>query len=189
MLTSMGLLSWYQQLFSRGQKPSSLSDIRVAAEAGNPEAQFALGSIYGGESGAVPDFEQAAYWLRQAADQEHALAQFRLAVMLTGGRGGARDDAAALSWTRRAAEGGAPDAQHDLGSRFYRSSLDPLQMDATESRTEAYKWFRLAEAQGFKGSAAARESITLRMSLEEVADGNRRVSAFVTRQRPSTITT
>ena len=185
MLISMGLMAWYQHLFSLGRKPFDLKAAHTAAGSGDPEAQFALGLNYCGESGVAPDFERAVQWLRKAADQDHAQAQVHLAAMLAGGQGTPQDAAAALNWTRRAAEGGEAVAQHDLGSRYYRSSLDPFQMDATESRTEAYKWFHLAEAQGFKGSAAACESITLRMSLTEVTDGNRRVSDFVARKRSS----
>jgi len=188
MLISMGLMSWYQHLFSVGRKPLDLRVAHTSAEAGDPESQFALGLNYCGKNGVAPDFERAVHWLRKAAAQDHAQAQVHLAAMLAGGQGIPQDAAAALSWTRRAAEGGEAGAQHDLGSRYYRSSLDPFQMDATESRTEAYKWFQLAEAQGFKGSAAFRESVTLRMSLDEVTDGNRRVSAFVTRKRSSRMT-
>ena len=50
--------------------------------------------------------------------------------------------------------------------------------DLSESRIESYKWFKLAAAQGY-GSALDRcDSATQRMTHEEVAEGNRRVTAF-----------
>jgi TPR repeat protein len=56
------------------------------------------------------------------------------------------------------------------------------QMDCVESRIEAYKWFHLAAAQGYKGSAAACERVTLGMTREEVTDGNQRAAAFEVRK-------
>jgi TPR repeat protein len=55
-------------------------------------------------------------------------------------------------------------------------------MDCAESRVEAYKWFHLAAAQGYKGSDAACERVTLGMTREEVVDGNQRTAAFVVRK-------
>jgi hypothetical protein len=182
MLTSMSLISWYQHLFSHKPDPSNLKATQTAAAEGNAEAQFALGLKYCSERGAVWDPEQAVRWYRKAADQDHAPAQFNLAMMFASGEGVPRDDAAALTWTRRAAEGGAAGAQYRLGSRYHRNSMDRLQMDEVESRIEAYKWFHLAAAQGYQGAVAACERVTLRMSREEVADGNQRVAAFVVRK-------
>src|SRR4030095_4613196 len=82
MLISMGLMAWYQHLFSLGRKPFDLKAAYTAAESGDPEAQFALGLNYCGESGVAPDFERAVQWLRKAADQDHAQAQVHLAAML-----------------------------------------------------------------------------------------------------------
>lgn len=182
MLTSMGLMSWYQHLFSSRAEPSNLKATQAAASEGDAEAQFALGLKYCSKSGGLRDPEQAMRWYRKAADQDHAPAQFNLAMMFASGEGVPRDDAAALTWTRRAAEGGAAGAQYRLGSRYHRNSMDRLQMDEVESRIEAYKWFHLAAAQGYEGAVAACERVTLRMSREEVADGNQRVAAFAVRK-------
>jgi hypothetical protein len=51
--------------------------------------------------------------------------------------------------------------------------------DAVESRIEAYKWFSLAAAQGYKDSVTFFERVTYGMSREEVTEGNQRVSSFV----------
>jgi len=88
----------------------------------------------------------------------------------------------ALIWTCRAAEGGDAGAQFDLGSRCHRASLDRNRVDAMESRTEAYKWFQLAAAQGYTGSVAACERVNLSMNREEVADGNQRVASFIVKK-------
>src|SRR5207249_3160915 len=114
--------------------------------------------------------------------QNHCLAQFNLGMMLAQGQGMPRDDAAALTWFRKAAEGGDGGAQYLLGMRYHRSSVDALQTDATESRIEAYKWFRVSAAQGYKGSDAARERVILGMTREEVTEGNHRADNYVVRK-------
>ena len=153
----------------------------ASADPGDADAQFGLGLKYGSASGSAQDLVAAAQWFRKAADQNHYLAQFNLGMMLAQGQGMPRDDMAALIWFRKAAEGGDGGAQYILGMRYHRSSVDALQMDATESRIEAYKWFCVSAAQGYKGSQAAGERVSLAMSREEVAEGNRRAAMFVAR--------
>ena len=81
-------------------------------------------------------------------------------------------------WIRKAAEQGDAGAQYNLGTRYHRSSVSGLEMDAIESKIESYKWLRLAAAQGYKQADASCERVTLKMSFEEVAEGNHRVTAF-----------
>jgi hypothetical protein len=68
-----------------------------------------------------------------------------------------------------------------LGMNCHRSSIGPLLSDASESRIEAFKWFHLSAVQGYKGSEAACERVTLGMTSEEVAEGNQRAATFVAR--------
>jgi len=178
MLTSMSFTSWYRRWRSSVPHGSTSQATQAAAVQGDADAQFALGLKYSTENSAAHDPEQAAHWYGKAAEQHHLLAQFNLAIMLAGGQGVPRNDAAALTWTRRAAEGGDAGAQHALGMRCHRSSVDRQQIDSIESRIEAYKWFNLAAAQGYQGSASARERVTLDMTRDEVTDGNQRAAAF-----------
>ena len=182
MLLCMGLRSWYHRLFLPTAPLASRKETMAAAEHGDPEAQFALGLRYSAGIEAGPDLVQAAYWYRKAADQDHTLAQFHLGIMFANGQGLAQSDATAVLWIRKSAEGGDAGAQFNLGSRYHRHSMDRAQMDCAESRVEAYKWFHLAAAQGYKGSAAACERVALGMTREEVEDGNERVAAFVVRK-------
>jgi TPR repeat protein len=61
-------------------------------------------------------------------------------------------------------------------------------LDTLEPRVEAYKWLQLAATQGYKGSAEACERVTLGMSRDEVAEGNRRTVEFVP-HKPSELQT
>jgi TPR repeat protein len=184
MVRSMDLLSWYR----RFRSPAPASDEKGArnrADQGDAEAQFGLGLKYGTGPAAALDFVQAAHWFRKAAAQDHGLAQFNLGMMLVQGQGLPKDDAEALTWFRKSAEGGDVGSQYMLGTRCHRSSMGQAHEVSSESRIEAYKWFHLAMAQGYKGSEAARERVTLGMTSEEVTEGNHRAASFVARKAGS----
>jgi TPR repeat protein len=181
ILTSMDQLPWYRRLFA-GPRETDLTTTLAKAGRGDADAQFGLGLKYSLGEGLAQDLAQAAQWYEKAADQNHSLAQFNLSVMFASGQGVPRNEATALIWTRKAAEGGDAGAQFNLGTRYHRASVDRLQMDSAESRVEAYKWFHLAAAQGYKGSDAACERVALGMTREEVADGQLRTAAFVARK-------
>jgi TPR repeat protein len=95
------------------------------------------------------------------------------------GQGVPRDEAKSRVWMQKAAELGDAGAQYTIGMKHHRASLDGLPEAAPESRIQAYKWFRLAAAQGYRGSEAAWAFVSLAMTREDVADGGRRVAAFV----------
>ncbi len=170
---------WYRNLFASNQHADGQS-IRSRAEAGSAEAQFYLGLKFAAIEGATQDKVQAAAWYAKAADQSHPLAQFNLGVMYAQGEGVERDEAKAFALFEQAARQGDAGAQFNLGMRQHRASGDSTTSsgDAAESKVEAYKWFSLSAAQGYRGSDAAFERIALTMSHEEVADGARRAASF-----------
>jgi hypothetical protein len=169
---------WYRQLFSSGPQ-QNLETTRAKADSGDAEAQFGLGFKYANCDGEAQDYAQAAHWYLKAADQSHSLAQFNLAVMHAKGQGMPKDDAKAVIWFQKAAQQGDAGAQFNLGIRQQRASSSGLPKDALESKIEAYKWYFLAAAQGYHGSASACETLNLTMTEEQVADGNRRAADFV----------
>ena len=148
---------------------------RADAVAGHAEAQFGLGfSLAAGQQ----NYAEAADWYFKAADQNHRLAQFNLAQMFAHGQGVERNDSTAMMWFRRAADGGDAGAQFNLAARYGRSSVQCHESAASESRIESYKWFKLAGAQGYGDALARSDSATLRMTQDEVTEGNRRVALF-----------
>jgi TPR repeat protein len=94
----------------------------------------------------------------------------------------ARDEVKSMGWMQKAADLGDAGAQYKVGMRHHRASLDGLPEAAPESRIQAYKWLQLAAAQGYRGSEAAWAFVALAMTREDVADGGRRVAAFVPAQ-------
>jgi len=129
--------------------------------------------------GTEPDYTQAARWYEMAADQGHVRAQFSLGMMFTEGHGMPRDDAKATLWFCRAAQQGHAGAQHNLGLRHRRASFGCLPNDSLESNLEAYKWFRLAAAQGYKPSDAELEQIALILTRDQVSEGDQRADEFI----------
>jgi len=150
----------------------------TAAAQGDAEAQFALAFFL--VAGPAPqDYGRAREWYQKAADQNHHLAQFNLGQMFAHGQGMPQSDSMALMWIRRAADGGDAGAQYDMGDRCARSCLRGSEMDASESRIESYKWFTLAAAQEYRDALLRSDCATMKMTRDEVTEGNRRVKAFV----------
>ena len=168
---------FFRRWFSRPQKPAA-ETIETRAGHGDAEAQFNLGLQFA-RAGAAQDYAQAAHWYRQAADQSHSLAQFNLGIMYGAGQGVPRDEATSFGWMQKAADQGDAGAQFHLGMKLHRASVDGLPEAASESRIQAYKWLQLAAAQGYRGSEAACAFVVLSMTWEDVADGGRRIGAFV----------
>jgi TPR repeat protein len=171
-------------------KPGILSNMEKSAQqeiaslipdapSGDAEIQFDRGLRFASGTGAAQDFAQAAECYRKAAEQSHSLAQFNLGVMYAEGQGVTADAAESLVWFGRSAQLGDAGAQSRLGDNFYHASLRQPPSVAVESRIEAYKWYRLAAAQGYKESEASSGALSMKMTWADVAAGNTRVAAFV----------
>ena len=145
---------------------------------GDAEVQFGMGLKFATDLGAAQNYGQAAEWYHKAAAQNHSLAQFNLGVMYARGQGVARDAAQSAIWFGKAAQLGDAGAQFNLGDSYQRASFGQAPSEASESRIEAYKWYRLAAAQGYKDSDKAWITLVLNMTRADVTTGNQRVAAF-----------
>lgn len=168
--------TWFRKLLSR-HRPAA-AHTQALAEAGDRDAQFALGMTYGSGPAGLRDLPRARQWLERAAGQEHVLAQFNLAQMHAAGQGGEPDPVAAEHWLRRAAAHGDPGAQYQLGLRCQRAGYQTNRPAAAEARIEAFKWFELSAAQGYGPAATARETLNLSLHRAELAEARRRAGAF-----------
>lgn len=165
---------WFSRLFrSRGRSTSA--DLQNAADEAGPDAQNNLGALLSNND----RLSEAAISYRKAAERGHAMAQSNLGLMYSTGDGIGRDDGQAEHWFGRAAAQGHPTAQFHLGNRYYRASLALAGLEAREARIEAFKWFQLAIAQGYPDADVSCERVNIAMSGEEVAEGHRRIGAFV----------
>lgn len=179
ILTSMDK-PWYRKLFSGSPKPDEEST-HAAADYEDAEVQFSMGLKYASRE-VAEDFVQAAEWYHKAAVQSHRLAQFNLGVMYAQGQGMPKDEVQSLLWFGKAAQQGDAGAQFQLGKTSHRASLHGTPETAHESRIEAYKWYHLAAAQGYQGSAGACTPLIHHMTREDVATGDQRVAAFAARR-------
>jgi TPR repeat protein len=170
--------SWHRNMFSFRRKPAS-EIVPPPADPEDAEVQFNQGFKFASGMGAAQDFVQAAAWYHKAAAQSHSLAQFNLGTMYAQGQGVVRDDVISLMWFGQAAQLGDAGAQYNLGERCHRASFKQAAADAAESRIEAYKWYRLAAAQGYQNSETAYTTLTLNMTRPDVTAGIERFAAFV----------
>jgi TPR repeat protein len=91
-----------------------------------------------------------------------------------------QDYAQSVVWFGRAANLGDAGGQYHMGRNRQRASMDGLPADAPEARIEAYKWYQLSAAQGYKDSKGAFAMLTFKMTRADVAEAIQRVAGFVT---------
>ena len=155
-----------------------------SADHTDAEVQFGLGLKFASGAGVPQDYAQAADWYRKAAEQNHSLAQFNLGTMYANGQGVVRDEAQSLVWFGRAANLGDAGGQYKMGRSCHRISMDGSPAAAPEARIEAYKWYQLAAAQGYKNADGAYATLTFKMTRADVAEAILRVAGFSTAQKP-----
>ena len=71
----------------RAETSRIISDLRVAAERGDAEAQFTIGGIYYTGEGVKQNYTDAVKWVRLAAEQGFSKAQYNLGEMYYKGQG------------------------------------------------------------------------------------------------------
>ena len=111
---------------------------RVAAENGNPAAQFNMGLWHLRQPGAGPFPKPATDWFRRSAEAGVAPAQTMLGRMYLGYPGGERDADAARRWFQLAAEQGFTEAHYQMAELSVASG-------ATEEHyQDARRWLEMA---------------------------------------------
>jgi TPR repeat protein len=149
---------------------------RKADEQGNTTAQSMLGLMYSRGQGVPQDWGETIKWYRKAAEQGDVLAQVQIAQLYNKGEGVPQNYAEALKWYRKAAERGDDVAQSNLGLIYEHGQGVP------QDFAEAYKWYNLAASQGSKWDSLNRDNLASKMTPEQIAEGQRRSSAFVPRK-------
>lgn len=165
--------------FQKGWKAYSSTDYETAlsewqdlADAGDANACFGMGLLYGNGFGVDLNDDLALKYYLIAAENGHAEAQYNLGVMYQNGWGVPIDEEAGVEWYLQAADQGIVGAQLALG-RVYA-------MDFSEKfdAVEAYKWFGLAADFGDIDAKSKMEFVASRMTAEQIADADQRISAW-----------
>lgn len=130
-------------LFNNATANSSVESLRQAAERGEVEAQFQLGTAYYTGMNVIQDYREAMKWYQKAAEQGLISAQHNLGVAYSKGLGVSQDERKAVQWYRKAAEQGDWRAQNNLGNLY------SLGKGVAQNFQEAAYWYRKAAEQGY----------------------------------------
>jgi TPR repeat protein len=118
---------------------------RMAADQGDPEAQYNVGNCYADGKGVPLDYAQAVAWYRKAAEQGDADAQYNLGAMCAAGRGVAQDYVEAHKWRNLAAALTTAENQKRFASvrDSLATKMTPAQL--AEAQKRASKWMAAFE--------------------------------------------
>jgi TPR repeat protein len=125
-----------------------------AAEAGEIEAQYALGMLYVNGNGVPADLVKAANWIEMAAHKDHAVSQFQLGVMYCTGKGVPQDFPRAIAWYELAAQLGYAPAQYNLGIMLSKGQ------GCEPDHDRALQWLQKAAEQGLPAAHTALRDIS-----------------------------
>ncbi|MFT5137456.1 MAG: TPR repeat protein [Arenicella sp.] len=110
----------------------------LTAFEGDPQAQYRVGMLHTNAEFKQADFEQAAYWYRQAAIQGHVLAQYNLGHQYLLGVGVNKNEASAMKWWLEAAKQNHALAQFNIGRAYY------LGIGLQQDHKQSQYWFSRA---------------------------------------------
>ena len=121
-----------------GEYQKELDRWMLQAYEGDRDAQFKVGVLFTNDQFQTADFEQSAYWYKQAARQGHSLAQYNLGHLYLTGNGAKRSEKEAMKWWLKAAEQDHPLAQFNVGRAYY------LGIGLDEDHAQSRYWFERA---------------------------------------------
>ena len=126
--------------------------LRIAADAGNPEAQYALATFYKEGTGVPKDVEKSVRLLQAASLADNVDAEVEYAIALYNGTGTPKNEAAAVALLRKAAKQNSPIAQNRLAHVLVSGQGAPM------DKIEGLKWHLVAKTAG-KGDPMLDEAL------------------------------
>ena len=152
---------------------SSIQRLRMQAERGNIEAQFALAQAYDRGRDVPKDKTEAIRWYRLAATQGDPFAQNALGDNYWEGTGVPKDDKEAAGWWRLAATQGFAPAQHSLGKILSGGS-----QGVRTDKTQAYMWLALSAAQGDEEASRQGNLLSKQLKPAEVTNAKKLIQQW-----------
>ena len=116
--------------------------LRIAADAGNPEAQYALATFYKEGTGVPKDIDKAVRLLQAASLADNVDAEVEYAIALYNGSGTPKNQPAAVALLRKAARQNSPIAQNRLARVLVSGQGAPV------DKVEGLKWHIVAKTAG-----------------------------------------
>lgn len=151
---------------------TALSEWQELADAGDADACYGMGLLYGNGFGVDMNDDLALKYYNLAATQGHADAQYSLGIMHQNGWGVPINEEEGIKWYLLAAEQGIVGAQMALGGIYamdFAENYDPV---------EAYKWFSLAVKLGDYDAKSRVDFLASRMTSEQVTEAEEKVSVW-----------
>ncbi len=133
-----------------GDYQTAYAEFLKLAQAGDPNAQTALGLLYDEGRGVPKDPHAAVTWYQKAAESGNPQAQLNLGLHYERAEGVEQDYGVAVRWYRKAAEQGYAPAEVALGNMYFRG------LGLPEDKSKANVWFKRAAEQG---SASAQQNL------------------------------
>jgi TPR repeat protein len=162
------------QVAEQGAAPvSAIQQLRMQAEKGNVEAQFALAQAYDRGRDVPKDKAEAVRWYQRAADQGDAFAQFALGNNYWDGTGIVRNEKEAVRWWHGAAAQGFPPAQHSLGKALATGGPG-----VPSDKIQAYLWLTLSALQGDQEADQQRATLFKQLKPNEIAKAKRLIKEW-----------
>ena len=97
----------------------AVSWYRIAADQGDADAQYNLGTMYAEGIGVEEDDKAAVGWYLKAAELNHPRAQYEVGLEYGVGHEVEEDNKEEVKWYCKAAEQNVPQAQFSLGSAYF----------------------------------------------------------------------
>lgn len=119
----------------------TIAELRDRGNAGDTNAQYALGFAYENGSRVQQDLAEAVRWYQRAAALGNVYGQFLVAVAYARGKIVPQDVARAAHWYQKAAEQGHPSAQYNLAAMYANG------VGVDKDDTEAVRWYRACAEQ------------------------------------------
>ena len=169
------------------RQAEALASLQQSAEAGDAEAQYRLGMLYGNGEGVPLDHRQAEHWFTQAARQGHEDALLNLAWLYATGTGVDMDEQRARELYLLAADKGSGKAAY-VAATMYRFGQHGCERDMAR----ALHYYQLAADRGvasaqfalgkllMEGKHVARDDVLalVWLTLAQAA-GNKRAEEYI----------
>lgn len=165
------------EAFRAGDNQQALEHWKPLAEAGDANAQHAIGMMHEYGRGLTRGDREAMQWYRKAAEQGVAEAQYRVGVFHENGWGVAPSHRLAVQWYQRAAQLGHTFAQHDLAFMYLKGKGVPV------DRIQAYKWLRIASVQRADLMSKHLASVAQMLTPDQIKHAERLAHAWLNSQK------
>lgn len=119
----------------------TLDELKILAENGQKDLQYAVGYYYENGINTEVDFKQAAEWYEKAAYKNHVEALMHLGMFYAQGKGVEKNGKKALEYIQKAAKTGDKNAQYNL-ARCYEEGIGTV-----VDYSRAFDWYKKAAEQ------------------------------------------